>query len=53
MLFRFLRLQVRLEVFQRSRYPEAFRSAESVPAFVQVLANYKALWLCGGMGIGK
>lgn len=28
------------EVFQRGNYPEAFRSAEDIPVFAQVLANY-------------
>lgn len=28
------------EVFQRGSYPEAFRNAEDIPVFAQVLANY-------------
>lgn len=28
------------EVFERGNYPEAFRSAEDIPVFSQVLANY-------------
>lgn len=28
------------DVFQRGNYPEAFRSAEDIPVFAQVLANY-------------
>lgn len=28
------------EVFSRGRYPEQFRSAEDIPVFAQVLANY-------------
>lgn len=28
------------EVFERGNYPEAFRSAEDIPVFAQVLANY-------------
>lgn len=28
------------EVFERGNYPERFRSAEDIPVFAQVLANY-------------